>query len=268
LIQDEPEVPPRPGLHALDWVDVLVVIDDSPSARDHLPIWRGLLLDAFDTWLRPPCVESTSPTAPDGDYVPVRPDGSCPSGTRRVSDPLADVRLLATGPSTLDAVVSDGAFRPELRDALGAVTIRVPALRDRKVDLPVLVDLFVEEFARRHVRRVSRVSGHAMDLLTHYDWPGNVAELSRAIERAVILTAGPVIHHHHLPDPVQKAGGSLAVPPVGLGEALDAYEKDLLEDALRRAHGVRSAAARMLLTSERILSYRLRKHGIDSRRFR
>jgi Nif-specific regulatory protein len=189
-------------------------------------------------------------------------------GGTRGAKASADVRVLATGPSTLDAVVSDGAFRPELRDALGAVTIRVPALRDRKVDLPVLVDLFVEEFARRHVRRVSRVSGHAMDLLTHYDWPGNVAELSRAIERAVILTAGPVIHHHHLPDPVQKAGGSLAVPPVGLGEALDAYEKDLLEDALRRAHGVRSAAARMLLTSERILSYRLRKHGIDSRRFR
>jgi len=189
------------------------------------------------------------------------------TGAQRAK-PAPDVRLLASGPPTLDAAVSEGAFRSDLRRALGAVTIHVPALRERKVDLPVLVDLFVEEFARRHVRGVSRVSGHAMDLLTHYDWPGNVAELSRAIERAVILTAGPVIHHHHLPDAVQEAGGSLSVPPVGLGEALDAYEKDLLEDALRRAHGVRSAAARMLLTSERILSYRLRKHGIDSRRFR
>jgi len=184
------------------------------------------------------------------------------------TEPPGGVRLLASGPPILDEAVAAGTFRRDLRDALGAVTIRVPALRERKVDVPVLVDLFVEEFARRHVRRVSRVSGHAMDLLSHYDWPGNVAELSRAIERAVVLTAGPVLHHHHLPDAVQEAGGSLSVPPVGLGEALDAYEKDLLEDALRRAHGVRSAAARMLLTSERILSYRLRKHGIDSRRFR
>jgi Nif-specific regulatory protein len=106
-----------------------------------------------------------------------------------------------------------------------------------------------------------------MDMLMNYDWPGNVAQLRMTIERAVVMTSGPVIHHHHLPVEIQ-ASGEASVPMLGLSEALEAYEKELLQDALRQARGVRSQAARLLMTSERVFSYRLRKHGIDTRRFK
>jgi len=180
----------------------------------------------------------------------------------------ADVRLIASSSLAVDELVVSGGFRQDLWEHVSALTIGVPPLRDRKVDLPLLTDLFVEHFARAHVRGVSRVSGRAMDMLMNYDWPGNVGELRRTIERAVVMTTGPVIHHHHLPAEIQAAGESLAAPAPGLNEALEMYEKELLQDALKRARGVRSQAARLLLTSERVLSYRLRKYGIDSRRFK
>jgi Nif-specific regulatory protein len=178
-----------------------------------------------------------------------------------------DVRVIASSVRDLKQEVASGRCLKDLWEHLGALTIRIPPLRDRKGDLPVLTDLFVEQFAREHVRGVRGVSSRAMDMLMNYDWPGNVAQLRMTIERAVVLTSGPVIHHHHLPDEIQ-ASGETSVPMLGLSEALEAYEKELLQDALRQARGVRSQAARLLMTSERVFSYRLRKHGIDTRRFR
>jgi Nif-specific regulatory protein len=180
----------------------------------------------------------------------------------------SNVRLLASTAAPLESAVSSGAFRQDLFEQLATVTLRMPPLRERKNDLPVLTALFVERCVREYVRRVDRVSDRAMDMLMHYEWPGNVGELRRAIEQAVVLTSGSVIHHHHLPAVVQDAGVAGTAGQVGLSEALDVYEKDLLMDALRRSRGVRSEAARRLLTSERVLGYRLRKHGIDPRQFR
>lgn len=178
-----------------------------------------------------------------------------------------DVRVIASSTRDLEQEVASGRWLKDLWEHLGALTIQIPPLRDRKDDLPVLTDLFVEQFAREHVRGVRGVSSRAMDMLMNYDWPGNVAQLRMTIERAVVLTSGPVIHHHHLPVEIQ-ASGETNVPMLGLSEALEAYEKELLQDALRQARGVRSQAARLLMTSERVFSYRLRKHGIDTRRFK
>jgi len=188
----------------------------------------------------------------------LRPDG--------VRVPV-DVRVIAATSHDIEERVAAGALGRDLFDQLNALTISIPPLRERKSDLAMLTDLFVEQFAREHVRRVSRVSGRALDMLLNYDWPGNISQLRHTIERAVALTTGPVIHHHHLPPEIQDAGESAAAQ-MGLSEALDAYEKELLQDALRQARGVRSQAARLLMTSERMFSYRLRKHGIDSRRFK
>lgn len=178
-----------------------------------------------------------------------------------------DVRVIASSTRDLKQEVASGRCLKDLWEHLGALMIVIPPLRERKGDLPVLTDLFVEQFAREHVRGVRGVSSRAMDMLMNYDWPGNVAQLRMTIERAVVLTTGPVIHHHHLPVEIQ-ASGETSVPMLGLSEALEAYEKELLEDALRQARGVRSQAARLLMTSERVFSYRLRKHGIDTRRFK
>jgi Nif-specific regulatory protein len=178
-----------------------------------------------------------------------------------------DVRLIAASARNIDELTASGAFRRDLRDEIGRVTIPIPALRERKVDVPLLADLFVEQFSRTHVRAVRNVSGRAMDMLMNYGWPGNVTQLRQAIEGAGAATTGPAIHHHHLPEEIQAAGESLGPFPLGLGAELDAFEKELLQDALERARGVRSRAARLLVTSERVLNYRLRKHRIDVRRF-
>jgi len=178
-----------------------------------------------------------------------------------------NIRVIASSTRDLEQEVGAGRCRRDLWEHLGALTIQIPPLRDRKSDLPVLTDLFVEQFAREHVRGVRSVSSRAMDMLMNYDWPGNVAQLRMTIERTVVLTSGPVIHHHHLPVEIQVSAET-TVPMLGLSDALEAYEKELLQDALRQARGVRSQAARLLMTSERVFSYRLRKHGIDTRRFK
>lgn len=179
-----------------------------------------------------------------------------------------DLRVVAASSRRLDDAVLAGTFRRDLWEYLDAQAIDIPPLRERKADLPVLVDLFVEEFARDHIRGVNRVSARAMDMLMAYEWPRNVGQLRESIERAVILATGPIIHHHHLATEIQETGGGTSAPTPGLGEALHAYERELLQDALRRAGGVRSRAARLLMTSERVFNYRLRKHRIDSRRFK
>src|SRR5262245_57838843 len=187
-----------------------------------------------------------------------RPDGA------RV---VADVRVIAATTRNLEQEAASGRCRRDLCEHLRALTIQIPPLRERTVDLPVLTELFVEQFAREHGRGARGGSTRAMDMLMNYEWPGNVGQLRQTMERAVVLTTGPVIHHHHLPPEIQTSGDSV-VPMLGLSEALEAYEKELLQDALRQAKGIRSQAARLLMTSERVFSYRLRKHRIDRRRFR
>jgi Nif-specific regulatory protein len=112
------------------------------------------------------------------------------------------------------------------------------------------------------------MSTPAIDMLTSYHWPGNVRELENTIERAVLVCDGGVIHGHHLPPTLQTAEASGTVTRVAIGDAVQAYEKDLIQDALKSTRGNRARAAKLLQTSERIISYKVRKYGIDCRRFR
>ena len=180
----------------------------------------------------------------------------------------SNVRLIAATNTDLERAIATGSFREDLYYRLNVFTIFVPPLRERKADLLLLVDHFLEKFAREHRRSIKRISTPAIDMLTSYHWPGNVRELENTLERSVLTCDGEVIHGHHLPPSLQTAEASGTVTRVSLKDAVASYEKDLIQDALKTTRGNCAKAARLLDTTERIINYKVRQYGIDSRRFR
>jgi Nif-specific regulatory protein len=179
-----------------------------------------------------------------------------------------NVRLIAATHQPLETLMEEGKFRADLYYRLAVFTIFAPPLRERKPDIMLLADHFVEKYAREHGKRIRRVSTPAIDMLTSYHWPGNVRELENTIERSVLVCDGGVIHGHHLPPTLQTAEASGTVPRQSLTESVSAFERDLLQDALKTTRGNRAQAARMLDTTERIFNYKVRRYGIDPRRFK
>jgi Nif-specific regulatory protein len=179
-----------------------------------------------------------------------------------------DVRLIAATNKDLERAQADGTFREDLYYRLNVFTICVPPLRERKSDILLLADHFVEKYVRLHGRSIKRISTPAIDMLVSYHWPGNVRELENTIERAVLVADGDVIHGHHLTPTLQTAEASGTVVTGSLGEAVAAFEGNLIQDALKSTRGNRARAARLLNTTERIINYKIRRYGIDPRRFR
>jgi Nif-specific regulatory protein len=180
----------------------------------------------------------------------------------------ANVRLVAATNKDLEKAMAAGTFREDLYYRLNVFTLFIPPLRERKADMLLLVDHFLEKFAREHKRNIKRISTPAIDMLASYHWPGNVRELENTLERAVLMCDGEVVHGHHLPPSLQTAEASGTVTRVSLRDAVGAYEKDLLQDALKTTRGNRAKAARLLDTTERIINYKVRQYGIDARRFK
>jgi len=180
----------------------------------------------------------------------------------------ANVRLVAATNKDLERAIAAGTFREDLYYRLNVFTIFIPALRERKADLLMLVDHFLEKFAAEHKRSIKRISTPAIDMLASYHWPGNVRELENTLERAVLMCDGEVIHGHHLPPSLQTAEASGTITRVSLSDAVSAYEKDLIQDALKTTRGNRARAARLLDSTERIINYKVKQYGIDASRFR
>ena len=179
-----------------------------------------------------------------------------------------NVRLIAATHQPLETLIDEGRFRADLYYRLAVFTIFAPPLRERKPDIMLLADHFLEKHAREHGKRIRRVSTPAIDMLTSYHWPGNVRELENTLERAVLVCDGGVIHGHHLPPTLQTAEASGTVPRISLSESVEAFERDLLQDALKSSRGNCARAARLLGTTERIVNYKVRKYRIDAERFR
>jgi Nif-specific regulatory protein len=179
-----------------------------------------------------------------------------------------DVRLITATNKDLERAQLEGTFREDLYYRLNVFTIWVPPLRERKSDILLLADHFVEKYARLHGRSIKRISTPAIDMLVSYHWPGNVRELENTIERAILVADGDVIHGHHLSPTLQTAEASGTVVSGSLGEAVAAFEGNLIQDALKTTRGNRARAARLLSTTERIINYKIRRYGIDPRRFR
>jgi Nif-specific regulatory protein len=186
-------------------------------------------------------------------------------GTRTVK---ADVRLIVATNKDLEKAIAAGSFREDLYYRLNVFAIFVPSLRERKSDVLLLADHFLEKYANEHGKRIKRISTPAIDMLMSYHWPGNIRELENTIERAVLVCDGGVIHGHHLPPTLQTAEASGTVTDISFKEAVDSFERDLIQDTLKTTRGNRSKAAGLLKTTERVINYKIKKLGIDHARFR
>jgi Nif-specific regulatory protein len=180
----------------------------------------------------------------------------------------ANVRILAATNRDLEQAVETGRFRQDLYYRVNVFPIFLPPLRERKDDILLLADHFVEKHAARMVKDVRRISTPAINMMVAYHWPGNVRELENCIERAVLLSTDGVIHGHHLPPTLQTSDASDTVGTGTLQERVAVFERDILVDALKRSGGNIAAAAKDLGTTPRILGYKTKQLGLDYRRFR
>ena len=179
-----------------------------------------------------------------------------------------NVRLLAATNRNLEQAIANGTFREDLYYRFNVFAIFVPPLRERKDDILLLADHFLDKYAREHGKPVKRIATSAIDMLSSYHWPGNVRELENTIERAVLVCEKGVIHGYHLPPTLQTAEASGTMMRVSLTDAVESYEKDLILDALKTARGNRAKAAKLLQTTERIMGYKVKKYAINWQRFR
>ncbi len=179
-----------------------------------------------------------------------------------------NVRLIAATNRDLEQAVRERSFREDLYYRLDVFSLFLPPLRDRKPDVLLLADHFIEKYAATHGKDVRRLATTAIDMLMSYHWPGNVRELENCIERAVLVCTGGVIHGHDLPPSLQTAEVSGTLPRLSLAGATAALEMDLIQDAVKTSKGNLARAARLLDTTERIIAYKVKKLGIDLQRHR
>jgi two-component system NtrC family response regulator len=179
------------------------------------------------------------------------------------SQPIkVDVRILSATHRDLESLMRSGEFREDLYYRLNVVTIVVPPLRERRQDLPPLMDHFLQLFAAKNGKTLRGFSRAARDALLRYDYPGNVRELENLVERAVVLCRGDVIGRGDLPLTLEEAEAS-GEPQTQLTAAVEGLERRMIQDALKRADGVQTRAADLLGITERALRYKLKKYGLQ-----
>lgn len=180
----------------------------------------------------------------------------------------ANIRLITATNKNLEEAIANGEFREDLYYRLNVFSIFLPPLRERKSDVLLLAEHFLEKYEIEHGKRIRRISTPAIDMLMSYHFPGNVRELENAIERAVLVCDTNVIHGHQLPPTLQTAEVSGTVTDLSLESAVAAFERDMIQDALKSNKGNVAKAARALDSTQRILGYKIKKYGIDTMRFR
>jgi DNA-binding NtrC family response regulator len=171
-----------------------------------------------------------------------------------------NVRILTASHRPLEALIKAGQWREDLYYRLNVVTILLPPLRERRSDLPLLIDHFLRRFAEKNGKKIGGITAEARDILLRYDYPGNVRELENIIERAVVLTRDDVIGSGDLPLTVQEAEAT-DDRETNLTAAVERLERRMIRDALARSDGIQTRAADLLGMSERALRYKLEKYG-------
>ena len=176
-----------------------------------------------------------------------------------------DVRVIAATNRDLRVALEDGTFREDLYYRLNVVPIEIPPLRDRKEDIPYLVRFFVDKLARENGGHVRGITDAAVDKLMQYSWPGNVREIENVIERSIVMTTGDKLYDDDIRIDMnlrpRHQSGEMGLPE---GMSLDAYEQELIRNALKQANNNKSQAARILGLTRNSLRYRLTQMGIES----
>jgi len=176
-----------------------------------------------------------------------------------------DVRIISATNQDLENKIKEGTFREDLYYRLNVVTIKIPPLRERKDDIPSLIEYFIDLYCNENEREKLEISKEAFDMLMKYNYPGNVRELENIIERAVVLTRGNLVTLSDLPLHIRGFKEELSRPVLGKGtlpEQVEAIEKELIYDALKESGGNQTKAGKLLGITERNLRYKLKKYNI------
>jgi DNA-binding NtrC family response regulator len=180
-----------------------------------------------------------------------------------------DVRLITATNKDLNQLIKKGGFREDLYYRINVVPILIPPLRERKEDIPLLIDHFVKKFGAENNKNVKGISKEALEVVMQYEWPGNIRELENLIERVITLTSNEYIQLNELPPffkGVQKVDGlkeSVLDGKVSFLQAEEEFEREVILDALKKTNYVQSHAAEILGISRRILKYKMDKLGIN-----
>ena len=184
-----------------------------------------------------------------------------PLGSERTEK--IDVRVIAATNRDLRQMVAEGKFQEDLFYRLNVIPIELPPLRERRDDIPALVDHFVRKHSQRTGRRIDRIDDGVVQALQQYAWPGNVRELENTIERAVVLTPGTIITADSISTLSVGASQAPGLPSLRLRQNIEWVEKETIRRALESSKGVKKDAAELMGISQRALSYYLAKYRID-----
>ncbi len=179
-----------------------------------------------------------------------------------------DIRILAATNKVIEQEIKNGRFREDLYYRLNVIPIQIPPLRERKTDIPVLIEHFLKKYNSIHSKSINKLNNDALSLLLKYNWPGNVRQLESVIERTVLLTEGNTITKDDLPlelkvTPIEINKYEFDLPEAGIN--FYELEKEILVQAMKKSDGVIAKAANLLGMSYRTLQYRLEKFGINKR---
>lgn len=174
----------------------------------------------------------------------------------------SNVRVIVATNKDLEKEIRNGLFREDLYYRINVFPIFLPPLRDRKDDIMLLADYFLEKYVKENGKIINRISTPAIEMLTSYHWPGNVRELENCIERSVLICDSDVIRSEHLPPSLQMAHDLEPKPQMSLTEIVENKEKELIIDALKSTGGHQKKAADLLGITERILGYKIKNYNI------
>ncbi len=176
-----------------------------------------------------------------------------------------DVRFIAATNKELSAEIAEKRFREDLYYRLNVVPITMPALRERKEDIPILVQAFLEEFCRLHQKELKKIADRTMDLMLHYAWPGNVREMRNVVERMVLLARTDTLEPRDLPSPIHREQDDRPMITMPIDQPLEEIEKTVIDNVFSRITHNRRKAAQLLGISLRALHYKIRRYHLDKK---